>query len=52
MSESYEILIAAVQSAMQYMIDEQRIEFLNTIMEPYCKHCGTTNPDCRCWDDD
>ena len=27
--------------------DESRVD----IFDCYCKHCGTKNPSCRCWDD-
>lgn len=40
-----------VQNAMQAMSilsDDERMEVINL----FCKHCGSINPECQCWNDE
>lgn len=30
------------------MTDEQRMD----VFSKYCRHCGSDNPDCQCWNDE
>lgn len=46
----FEELAFKVLQAEAKMSEEQRLQFWSVILGPYCRHCGTDNPDCRCWD--
>lgn len=40
--------VSEVVKLMKKMSDEKRME----VMANFCKHCGTDNPNCQCWNDD
>jgi len=48
---TYEDIIKAVKLMLEEITEEKRVEFISEIMKPYCKHCGTEDPNCKCWDD-
>lgn len=35
------------QETLESLTDEERVEIFNK----YCKHCGSKNPSCKCWND-
>jgi hypothetical protein len=47
-----EQMIAAVKEAQEKLTDSQRMEFWHEIQCRYCKHCGCTDPRCKCWNDE
>lgn len=43
-----EKIISEVKLILDSLTDEQRLD----IILNYCTHCGSTNPDCQCWNDE
>ena len=37
-----------IMTALNSLTDEERFE----IISEYCDQCGSTDPECKCWDDD
>ncbi len=37
-----------VKKLLDEMSDDERFE----IMDNYCRHCGSKDPSCQCWNDD
>lgn len=39
--------IDRIKEALNILSDDERM----LLFSHFCKHCGSTNPKCRCWDD-
>lgn len=40
--------VADAKAAMAKLTSDERME----VMGAYCKHCGSTDPGCQCWNDE
>lgn len=56
MSEEMQALvakaIATLRVAMMGATDEERLAIIEQVCGDYCRHCGSTDPRCQCWNDE
>lgn len=45
-------LIAAVRAALSAMTDDERVDFIDEVMDGYCHFCGSDILPCYCLRDD
>lgn len=41
-----------IRSLLLVMHENDRLELFSDIMDGYCRHCGTADPKCQCWNDE
>lgn len=45
-------LFEQIAPALREFGDEERDAFFRNIFDNYCRHCGGSDPNCNCWNDE
>jgi predicted Zn-ribbon and HTH transcriptional regulator len=47
-NEEYDNVFDAAKSLLEKLSDDERL----MLFSDYCKHCGSEDPHCQCWNDE
>lgn len=52
MKISQEKLMALLRAYVFAASDDARLDIFSEVMAGYCRHCGTNDKNCFCWNDE
>lgn len=45
-------LLQRLRQLLTRLPDSERLQLIDDVFEGYCRHCGTPDPRCQCWNDE